>query len=202
MDLARKGTLREWRAALPLALCFQQLLCGAECFDLNGSNVSLETSRLLHTTDGSFYRVTVDTSKNHPEGFNFRVRIDADRPNCVGVFMAEFISVSGIRLGDPTSFFACKLAQVGGSLKASLSDRVADLTMRNSCKLLITAAGLDPRSYATHSSKRGGTLEALWQGLTDAQIQELGRWSSASMVSRYVRGSEEVRDDLAEAVRI
>jgi hypothetical protein len=74
------------------------------------------------------------------------------------------------------------------SLKASSSDRVADSTMRNACKLLITAAGLDPRSYATHSSKRGGTLEALRQGLTDAQIQELGRWSSASMVSRYVRG--------------
>jgi hypothetical protein len=29
MNLARKGTLREWRAALPLALCFQQLLRGS-----------------------------------------------------------------------------------------------------------------------------------------------------------------------------
>jgi hypothetical protein len=47
--------------------------------------------------------------------------------------------------------------------------------MRNPCKLLITVAGLDPRSYATYSSKRGGTLEALRQGLTDAQIQELER---------------------------
>jgi hypothetical protein len=194
MNLARKGTLREWRAALPLALCFQQLLRGAECFDLNGSNVFLETSRLLHTTDGNFYRVTVETSKNHPEGFNFSIRIDADRPNCVGVFMSEFISIKGIRLGDPTLFFACKLAQISGSFKASSSDRMADSTMRSACMLLITAAGLDPRLYATHSSKRGGTLEALRQGLTDAQIQELGPWSSDSMVSRYVRGSEEVRD--------
>jgi hypothetical protein len=40
MDLARKGTLCEWRAALPLALCFQQLLRGVECFDLNRSNGS------------------------------------------------------------------------------------------------------------------------------------------------------------------
>jgi hypothetical protein len=171
-------------------------------FYLNGSDVSLETSRLLHTTDGNFYWVTVETSKNHPEGFNFCVRIDTDRPNCVSVFMSEFISIMGIRLGDPTSFFACKLAQVSGSLKASLSDRVSDSTMRNACKLLITAAGLDPRLYATHLSKRGGTLEALRQGLTHAQIQELGCWSSASMVSRYVRGSEEVRDNLSEAVRI
>jgi hypothetical protein len=117
-------------------------------FYLNGSDVSLETSRLLHTTDGNFYWVTVETSKNHPEGFNFCVRIDTDRPNCVSVFMSEFISIMGIRLGDPTSFFACKLAQVSGSLKASLSDRVSDSTMRNACKLLITAAGLDPRLYA------------------------------------------------------
>jgi hypothetical protein len=29
INLARKGTLREWRAALPLALCFQQLLLGS-----------------------------------------------------------------------------------------------------------------------------------------------------------------------------
>jgi hypothetical protein len=62
MDLARKGTLREWRAALPLALCFQHLLRGVECFDLNGSNVSQHAD---------FFRVTVETSKNHPEGIQF-----------------------------------------------------------------------------------------------------------------------------------
>jgi hypothetical protein len=52
MNLARKGTLREWRAELPLALCFQQLLRGVECFDLNGSNVSRHKD---------FFRVTVET---------------------------------------------------------------------------------------------------------------------------------------------
>jgi hypothetical protein len=40
------------------------------------------------------------------------------------------------------------------------------------------------------------------KGLSDIQIQELGRWSSASMVSRYVRGSDNVPDNLAEASRI
>jgi hypothetical protein len=39
MLLARRGSLKEWQAALPLALCFQQLLRGAECYNLNGSNV-------------------------------------------------------------------------------------------------------------------------------------------------------------------
>jgi hypothetical protein len=65
MNLAWSGTLREWRAALPLALCFQQLLWGAECFDLNGSNVALHAD---------FFRVKVETSKNHPLGFLFWVK--------------------------------------------------------------------------------------------------------------------------------
>jgi hypothetical protein len=34
MNLARNGNLKEWRAALPLALCFQLLLRVPECFDL------------------------------------------------------------------------------------------------------------------------------------------------------------------------
>jgi hypothetical protein len=62
MNLAQAGTLLEWRAALPLALCFQQLLRGVESFDLNGSTVSQHVD---------FDRVTEETSKNHPEGFSF-----------------------------------------------------------------------------------------------------------------------------------
>jgi hypothetical protein len=193
MDPARKGTLREWRAALPLALCFQQLLRGVECFDLNGSNGSQHAD---------FFGVTVETSKNHPESFSFRVTVDNDRPNCVGRFMADFIEMMGIKLGDDKSFFACQLTQTGGVLRAAPTCKVASLTMRNACKLLIVAAGLNLVSFATHSSKRGGMLEAMKQGLTDIQIQELGRWSSASMVARYVRGSEVARDNLAEATRI
>jgi hypothetical protein len=65
--LAQRGSLREWRSALPLVLCFQQLLLGAECFDLNGSNV---------TRMPNFFRVEVETSKNHPEGFSFWIPVD------------------------------------------------------------------------------------------------------------------------------
>jgi hypothetical protein len=193
MNLARKGTLREWRAALPLALCFQQLLRGIKCFDLNGANVSRHEN---------FFRVTVKTSKNHPEGFTFRVWVDDGMPNCIGVFMADFIETMGIKLGDPKSYFACKLVQVGDSLKATASEKVAVSTMKNTCKLLIIAAGHNTSLFATHSSKRGSTLEAMKQGLTDIQIQELARWSSASMVAWYVRGSDIARDQLAEVVRI
>jgi hypothetical protein len=147
MNLARKGTLREWRDTLPLALCFQELLRGVECFDLTGKNVAWYV-------DG-YFQLTVETSKNNPEGFSFRVLVDVNRPNCVGVFMRDFIAVMGIKLGDRSSFFACQLVQVGGVLRSAPIEKVAVSTMRNSCKLLITLAGLDPARYATHLSKRG-----------------------------------------------
>jgi hypothetical protein len=188
MLLARRGLLREWRSALPLVLCFQQLLRGAECFDLNGSNM---------TRMPNFFRVEVETSKNHPEGFSFWIPVDEKRPNCVGVLFADFITVMEISLGDPKSFFACKISKSGGVIKS-----VSSLTMRGCCKDLIVAAGLDPTEYATHSSKRRGTLEAMKTGLSDAQIQELGRWSSSTMVARYARGDKETRDALAGAIRI
>jgi hypothetical protein len=183
LNLASKGTLREWRAALPLALCFQQLLRGIECFNLNWFN--------LVRHDG-FFRVTVKTSKNHPEGLTFRILVDPGRPNCVGFFMDNFIEVMGIKLGHPGLFFAFKLTQTRGALRTAHTEKVAPSTMRNACKLLILAAGMDPGLYATHSSKRGGTLEAMRQGLSDGQIQELGRWSNSAMVARFARGSEEV----------
>jgi hypothetical protein len=128
--------------------------------------------------------------------------VEDGRLNCVGGFMSDFIEVMGITLGDSKSYFACKLTQAGSTLKAAALEKVVSSTMRNSCKLLIVAASLNVSSFATHSSKRGGNLEAMKQGLTDVQIQELGHWSSASMVARYIRGSEEARDNLANVVRI
>jgi hypothetical protein len=76
----------------------------------------------------------------------------------------------GIKLGSKESFFACKLAQINGLFRPVASERVAVSTMGNRCKGLIGAAKLDVSKYATHSRKRGGTLEALKQGLNDAQI--------------------------------
>jgi hypothetical protein len=100
----------------------------------------------------------------------------------------------GIKLGDEKSFFACKISGCisgcGKGLKSVPTSKLAVLRMRSCCKDLIEAAGLDPTAYATHSSKRGGAIEAMKAGLSDAQIQELGRWSSSTMVARYARGEE------------
>jgi hypothetical protein len=138
--------------------------------------------------NNGYLGVVVKTSKNHPEGFRFRVCVDRESPNCVGVFMLDYMILMEIRVVNPGLFFVCKLTSAGGILRAVPSERVSDSTMRASCKTLIAATKLDPSEYATHSSKRGGALMALQAGLSTAQIQELGRWSSAAMVSRYAKG--------------
>jgi integrase len=192
MDLARAGNLMDWRAAFPTALCYQQLLRGAECFDLNGSNV---------VRGRNAFQVVVETSKNHPEGLEFSVPIDRERPSCVGRFMEDYVAKMGIRLGNPCSFFACKVAKTMGVWSAIPSVRVIDSKMRAACKRLIKASGLDPGDYATHSCKRGAALEALKAGLTGPQIQGLGRWSSASMVASYSSGEAGLRLTMTDTFR-
>jgi hypothetical protein len=189
MDLAYAGTLVEWRAAFPVALCFQQLLRSAECFDLLGANVVI-------TAVG--FKVTVAPFKNHPEGFEFDVPVE-DCLHDVTRFMVDYIGVMGIRLGDAGTHFACKLAKVKGILKAYLEVWVADATMRKARKVLIADSGLDPTLYATHSCKRGAALEALKAGLTNIQIQDLGRWTSASMVARYAGGDASIRNKMVDS---
>jgi hypothetical protein len=146
------------------------------------------------------FKVTVETSKNHPEGFEFDVLVE-DRLHDNGHFMVDYIGVMGIRVEDAGSHFACKLAKVKGIFKAYPGVRVADATMRKACKVLIADSGLDPTLYATHSCKHGAALEALKAGLTDIQIQDLGRWTSASMVARYAGGDATVRNKMVDSIR-
>jgi hypothetical protein len=192
MELARSGSLLDWRAALPLALCYQQLLRGAECFELNGSNVVRQPD---------FFLVEVESAKNNPDGFSFKIPVDGSRASCVGQFLADFIVKMGIIVGDPKSFFACKVASTKGVLKAVPSVKVANSTMRSSCKRLIEAAGMDSSNYASHSCKRGGALAAMEAGLSQTQIQDLGRWASASMVGRYTSGDPSAREAMSETIR-
>jgi hypothetical protein len=193
MDTARAGTILDWRAALPMALCFQQLLRGAECFGLTGANV---------TRHLDYFMVEVAEAKNNPEGFSFKVPIDALRTHCVGTFLADYIVKMGVVLGDPASFFACKVSKVRGITRSTASVKVANSTMRAGCKRLIEGVGLDSTRYVSHSCKRGAALAAIDAGLTHIQIQDLGRWASSSMVLRYAGGDSSARQSVAEAVRI
>jgi hypothetical protein len=98
------------------------------------------------------------------------VPIDPLRTHCVSQFLADYIVKMGIVLGDPASFFACKVAKVRGITRATASVKVANSTMRASCKPLIEAVGLDSTCYASHSCKRGAALTAMEAGLSHVQI--------------------------------
>jgi hypothetical protein len=193
LTAARRGTLLDWRVALPLALCFQQLLRGAECFELKGSNV---------TRYPGFFQVEVESAKDIPEGFGFKIMIDPSRPHCVGQFMADYLIKMGVKLGDKNSYFACKVLSVKGVLKAVPSAKLCSSSMRSACKRLIESVGLDGALYAMHSSKRGGALAAMEAGLSQVQIQDLGRWARASMVARYTTGDPVARSLMSDAIKI
>jgi hypothetical protein len=109
-----------------------------------------------------FFLVEVESAKNNPDGFSFKIPVDGSRASCVGQFLADFIVKMGIVVGDPKSFFACKVALTKGVLKAVPSVKVANYTMRSSCKRLIEAAGMDSSDYASHSCKRGARWP-LWR---------------------------------------
>jgi hypothetical protein len=104
-----------------------------------------------------FFMVEVAEAKNNPEGFSFKVPIDPLRTHCVGKFLADYIVKMGVVLGDPASFFACKVAKVRGITRSTSSVKVANSTMRAGCKRLIEAVGLDSTRYASHSCKKGGS---------------------------------------------
>jgi hypothetical protein len=74
--------------------------------------------------------------------------------------------------------------------------------MRSACKRLIWAVGLDSRDYSSHSCKQGGALAAMEAGLSHTQIQDLGRWASASMVGRYAAGDPVAQEAASEVIRI
>jgi hypothetical protein len=89
-----------------------------------------------------------------------------------------------------------------GVLKAPPSVKVANSTMWAACKRLINARGLESMDYATHSCKRGAALAAMEAGLSQAQIQDLGRWASANMVGRYTGEDPAAREAAKEAIRL
>jgi hypothetical protein len=65
---------------------------------------------------------------------------------------------------------------------------------------LIDATEFDSLDFATHSCKRVAALAAMEAGLSQVQIQDLGRWPSANMVGRYTGGDPGAREAAKEAI--
>jgi hypothetical protein len=91
-----------------------------------------------------YFLIEVESAKNNPDGFSFKVLVDARRSNCVGQFLADFLVRMGIVLGNKKSFISCKISTAKGMMKAVPLVRVGDSTMRAACKRLIGAVGWIP----------------------------------------------------------
>jgi hypothetical protein len=61
---------------------------------------------------------------------------------------------------------------------------------------------MDLTDYESHSCKRGAALAALEAGLSQVQVQDLGRWASPAMVVRYAGADPAVRETLADVIKI
>ena len=53
-------------------------------------------------------------------------------------------------------------------------------------KKLAVAIGLDPKLVGTHSCRKGGIVDAILDGATDAVLLNLGRWKSFESIRHYI----------------
>ena len=54
-------------------------------------------------------------------------------------------------------------------------------------KNLSARVGLDPTLYATHSLRKGGIVDAIIEGASDAVLLNMGRWKSFDSIKSYIK---------------
>jgi hypothetical protein len=134
----------------------------------------------------------IGQSKTDKVGYESFVTV-SDDPYSPGAFILEFLKLIGLEPGA-TGFLSCKIGRSKGIQYARPKEQVSSGTARIGVKALITALGLDPCKYATHSARRGAAVAAASAGATPAELAELGCWKSADMPLAYIRGSGKVRN--------
>jgi hypothetical protein len=184
MDKAREtADLCLWRAAATVVLCFNDCARSAEIFDIRIEHLRLETVRLMFK---------IGQSKTDKVGYESFVTVSED-PYSPGAFILAFLKLIGLEPGA-IGFLSCKMGRAKGIQYARQKEQVSAGTARSGVKALITAVGLDPSKYATHSARRGAAVAAASTGATPAELAELGCWKSADMPLAYIRGSGKVRN--------
>lgn len=87
-------------------------------------------------------------------------------------------SVAAYRMIDHTPMSA--------STVASIFQRMYKFAKRNG----ITFASPNPHVWSAHSARVGAVQTAFINGRTDAELRQIGDWTSNSMVQRYIRALE------------
>ena len=165
MSLAFFGCLRA------AELCVASPPFDPECH-LRFSDLEFHSSGELR-----FAAVSVRRSKTDLSNLGFRVYI-----GCVDSPVCGYCALRRLRArrllqhalpDDPLFSLSC-----GGALSKSVFIRAT--------KSALSSAGLDPSSFSGHSFRAGAATSGADAGLSDYELQLLGRWSSDAYM-RYVR---------------
>ena len=152
---------------------------------------ALELTDVQDTADGLV--VTVRRSKTDQEGAGARIGIPFGGVPATCPVRAVRAWIAAARLDGGALFRAVdRHGRVGGALDAA---EVARIVKRAAARV-----GLDASRYSGHSLRAGLATTAARSGKSDRTIMAQGRWSSRSMVDRYVREASLFSDNAAAGI--
>ena len=166
-----------------MTLAHYGLLRSAE-FTINTSydhkvHISLADVSFHNADDGTGYlKIYIKRSKTDKRNQGFYLHIGCSTTTvCAYCAMVKYYNMSNTTINN-TPTRALFVFNNGVCLSRSL--------FINQVKLYIALVGLDPRDHSGHSFRIGGATTAAAAGLSDWEIQILGRWSS-NTYQRYIR---------------
>jgi len=178
-------TTRGLRDRAMLVVGFAGALRRSELVDLNLDDVIFR-ARGLH--------VIVRRSKDDQEGAGALVGlpVGVSAETCPVRTLRAWLAVSSRKRGDALFCSVDRHGHVRG--RRLHGHNVASLVKRAAA-----AAGLDPALYSGHSLRAGLATSAANAGKDDRTIMAQGRWTSRTMVDRYVRNATLLGDTNAAA---
>jgi hypothetical protein len=147
-------------------------------------NLCLSDVSFLSSGQGRFYNIHIKRSKTDTLNKGFQLPIGCSECQvCAYCSMRHMLALRSTHhlLCDPDS--PLFLFMSGSHLT-----KVQFVTQ---IRLYLALAGLDSQSYSGHSFRAGSATSAALSGLSDWEIQLLGRWTS-SVYQSYIRAPQEL----------
>lgn len=157
--------------------------------------VAIDLEHLRDTPGG--LGVFIPKSKTDQEGVGYVVGLAKNKEDpalCPVAALDGWLRVSKIQQGPV--FVA--VSTEGHARK----DRLNPASVATLVKKYAEAAGLDPKRYAGHSLRAGLVTEAYRQGISEAEIMGTTRHQTATMLARYRREADPVKQGVGAALKL
>jgi site-specific recombinase XerD len=174
------------------ALCFSLCLRQSEAANLNSNNIE---------KIGGKFKLTIVRSKNQKRGFVKFVSIDSRDKYNTGSLLEKYLRKMCISLSGPARPAFCRFYLSPSGVVSPQHKSVSLSTLSSQFKRVITAIGLDPAKYGTHSCRRGFASEAAELGADSRELAAMGNWVVGSSVpDKYVVMTKSRRETLTSFV--